>query len=316
MQMEYGDEHRIFLQGIMVAGILKGNEMWELIDVALKRIGYMLPDDKMAKHRYLKDFVKCINEEIERINLKVENISDEESKRKSNLMILVNRNSSYGMNAMVSYTKVEIDYLKIVVQNIMESDDKEISLIYALNRVNELQGKRFSQGDAEDFLNRLYKDHWIRYTAGNDGIKLSPRFVKEMEPYLKDVYEDYIGECVACQKFVMKSINCENCDGKYHWYCTTMMADRSNDNVARCHKCNTALPENFTQNRPTSPSNDRLPIGFGNHFLNPGSSQVEVQEWSNGTFKAPNPFYVPESRSGEKRRRVERGMESDSDDSE
>ena len=44
--------------------------------------------------------------------------------------------------------------------------------------------------------------------------------------------------------------------------------------------------------------------------------QVEVQEWSNGTFKAPNPFYVPESRSGEKRRRVERGMESDSDDSE
>ena len=86
MQMEYGDEHRIFLQGIMGAGILKGNEMWELIDVALKRIGYMLPDDKMAKHRYLKDFVKCINEEIERINLKIENISDEESKRKSNLI--------------------------------------------------------------------------------------------------------------------------------------------------------------------------------------------------------------------------------------
>ena len=189
----------------MSAGVLKANEMWKLIDVALRRVGYVLPDDKMAKHRYLKDFVKCINDEIEQISLKIENICDEESKKKTNLMILVNRNSN-GVNAMVDFTKVEMEYLKIVLRHIMESDDKEISTIYALNRVNDLQGRRFSQGDAEDFLNKLVKDYWIRYTEGNDGIKLAPRFVKEMEPYLKDVYEDYIGECVACQKFVMKVI--------------------------------------------------------------------------------------------------------------
>ena len=193
----------VFLQGIMCAGILKGKEMWDLIDHALQCVEYRLPDNQMAKHRYLKDFLKCINEEIEQINMKIEHFSDEESKKKTKSLILVNRNSN-GLSAMVDYTKVELEYLKIVLRHIMESDDKQISMIYALNRVNDLQGKRFSQGDAEDFLKRLCKDHWIRYTEGNDGIKLAPRFVKEMEPYLKVVYEDYTGTCVACQKFVMK----------------------------------------------------------------------------------------------------------------
>ena len=193
----------VFLQGIMCAGILKGKEMWDLIDNALQRIDYRLPDNQMAKHRYLKDFLKCINDEIEQINMKIEQVSDEESKKRTNSLILVNRNSN-GVSAMVDYTKVELEYLKIVLRHIMESDDKQISMIYALNRVNDLQGKRFSQADAEDFLKRLYKDHWIQYTEGNDGIKLAPRFVKEMEPYLKVVYEDYTGMCVACQKFVMK----------------------------------------------------------------------------------------------------------------
>ena len=196
----------VFLQGIMSVGILKAKEMWVLIDHALQRVGYRLPDDQMAKHRYLKDFLKCINEEIEQINMKIEHFSDEESKKKTKSLILVNRNSN-GLSAMVDYTKVELEYLKIVLRHIMESDDKQISMIYALNRVNDLQGKRFSQGDAEDFLDRLCKDHWIRYTEGNEGIKLAPRFVKEMEPYLRVVYEDYIGTCAACQKFVMKVCN-------------------------------------------------------------------------------------------------------------
>ena len=87
-----------------------------------------------------------------------------------------------------------------------------------------------------------------------------------------------------------------------------MMADRSNDNVARCYNCNNALPENFAQNHPIS--NDThlgANFGFGNHFLNVSSSQIEVQ-----ALEAP----YSNGWSGEKRRRVERGMESDSDDSE
>ena len=86
------------------------------------------------------------------------------------------------------------------------------------------------------------------------------------------------------------------------------MADRSNDNVARCYNCKNGLPENFAQNHLTS--NDAhlgANFGFGNHFLNVSSSQIEVQALE-GTNQ--------NGWSGEKRRRVERGLESDSDDSE
>ena len=93
------------------------------------------------------------------------------------------------------------------------------------------------------------------------------------------------------------------------------MADRSNDNVARCYNCKNGLPENFAQNHLTS--NDAhlgANFGFGNHFLNVSSSQIEVQSLERSSKNGR----VPESNgwAGEKRRRVERGLESDSDDSE
>ena len=86
------------------------------------------------------------------------------------------------------------------------------------------------------------------------------------------------------------------------------MADRSNDNVARCYNCENALPENFAQNHLIS--NDAhlgANFGFGNHFLNVSSSQIEVQALEGSSQNGW---------SGEKHRRVERGLESDSDDSE
>ena len=81
----------------------------------------------------------------------------------------------------------------------------EIRPTDAINKRSEVKNKKMSATDAEDTLNKLKKHQWLNFgTNNNINIRLSIRFIAEMEPYLMDVYRDIIEECAMCHKLAIK----------------------------------------------------------------------------------------------------------------
>ena len=79
--------------------------------------------------------------------------------------------------------------------------------------------KKIQPHEAEAILQKFKDNKWL---VEKDGIiLLSTRFIYEMEPFLKDVYTNYVNQCSLCRKIAIRCVECpnENCDSKYHVFC-------------------------------------------------------------------------------------------------
>ena len=124
---------------------------------------------------------------------------------------------------VATFSHNDLEYLKLILDMIMENPMRQINSTRALNIAKEMNknNKRFTVQDAEKTLQK-FKDHKWLIDGGDPGcIILSTRFLIEMEPFLKETYSDFVGKCFTCKKFVFRSIECINgdCDSQYHSYC-------------------------------------------------------------------------------------------------
>lgn len=220
------------------------------------------------KNSFTRDFLSCINKRIEDLNLKIVKAFDEESARKVSYLVLVNKSdrsmeaSKLTMKAMVTFAPHEVEYLKILIAHIMESDMREITQTYALNRITEIKTRKVTQQEAEKLLKKFCDKQWLRFSSDSPKVRLSTRCIFELEPYLRDVYKDQISNCGACNKLVVRSIDCpnEDCDSAYHMYCVQSMADSAHSEP-KCKKCKHVLPRrraasNFPNRRARNPEDD------------------------------------------------------------
>ena len=106
-------------------------------------------------------FVKCINTKLEDLQLEIVKQHDEESLTSSSLILVNRRDCSEDgpkltINAMVTFSKVELIYLKILIKYIMESEYKEISQTLALNKISDLPSgvNGFTQENAEAVIKK------------------------------------------------------------------------------------------------------------------------------------------------------------------
>ena len=93
---------------------------------------------------------------------------------------------------MVTFAPFELEYLKIIVKYIMESEAKEISQTHALHKIGEVTTKKLTQTEAEKILQKFNEHQWLRFSPDKPNIRLSTRFIAEMEPFLK---KNYKGSC-------------------------------------------------------------------------------------------------------------------------
>ena len=151
------------------------------------------------------------------------------------------------IKAMVTFAPFELEYLKIVVKYIMESEAKEISQTHALHKIGEVASRKLTQTEAEKILQK-FKDHeWLRFSPDKPNIRLSTRFIAEMEPFIKKNYKGLFYECkeVKCGKMVIQRVKCENCEASYHIYCVSRMQSANlratGEDCARCVNCREML---------------------------------------------------------------------------
>ena len=144
-----GDQHRVFLQGMLTRGMVNSKELDELYDISLARCDIPVTENRIQRSNDIKRFLRVIGDNIVHLGLQLVKIKDEESTGNKAFITLVNRNELHGdskKNAMLTFNQNELAYLKIVVRKVMQSEMKQISAVNALNCVGEMgqtSGKRF-----------------------------------------------------------------------------------------------------------------------------------------------------------------------------
>ena len=156
--------------------------------------------------------------------------------------------------------------MKILLETILKSEEKEVSPTTALNCANYVKNsttnKRFTQQDGELALKKFVEHKWLTYDdhKAQTQIRLSTRFLAEMDPYLKEIRrkcegqdeEDLdddlveaakgIGKCQLCQNLVIRSVNCPDCQVNYHLYCIVQTATDAKPDTGRCKACKANVP--------------------------------------------------------------------------
>ena len=289
----YGDPHRMFVQAMMNRCTIAASEFSPLFEMICKNCNIQL--DTYTKGDKQKALILATNKVLEsKCNMKVIKVYDEELTKKVSSLSLINRTdrsrdtNKLTIKDQLTFAPHELEYLKLILDEIMENPMRQIKSTKALNVSKNMDKntKKIQPHEAEAILEKFKDNKWL---VEKDGIiLLSTRFIYEMEPFLKDVYTDFVNQCSLCRKIAIRCIECpdENCDNKYHAYCIREIRQKTGQNP-KCPQCKSILPERFE--------------GVGNH------------QNGNRNDDSGSPDRIQyQSQPGQKRKRIQQ-MESDSD---
>ena len=108
------------------------------------------------------------------------------------------------MKAHETFTPIELEYFKILIRHIMKNPAKEITNIFALHRGTDLKPKALGNLESQNVLNKLRDYHWLRFSNEKPEIRLGPRFIAEMGPFLKRMFQNQTVDCLFCEKLVIQ----------------------------------------------------------------------------------------------------------------
>ena len=178
--------------------------------------------------------------------MKIIKVYDEELTKKVSSLILINRtdrsrdSNKLTIKDQLTFTPRELEYLKLILDEIMGNPMRQIKSTKALNISKNLihPRKKIQPHEAEMILQKFIDKKWLVDNSGT--IIMSTRFIYEMEPFLKDVYTGFVNQCSLCRKIAIRCIECpdKNCDSKYHAYCVREIRQK-------CALCKSILPKWF-----------------------------------------------------------------------
>jgi len=290
----YGDPHRMFVQAMMNRCTIPASEFSPLFEMICKNNNIQL--DTYTKGDKQKALILATNKVLEsKCNMKIIKVYDEELVKKVSSLVLINRTdrsrdtNKLTIKDQLTFAPHELEYLKLILDEIMENPMRQIKSTKALNVSKNMDKntKKIQPHEAEAILQKFKDNKWL---VEKDGIiLLSTRFIYEMEPFLKDVYTNYVNQCSLCRKIAIRCVECpnENCDNKYHVFCVRQI--KVDTGSPKCMQCKSTLPERFQGVQTFDRQN-----GNGNDDSgSPDRSQYQSQP-------------------GQKRKRIQQ-MESDSD---
>jgi len=243
------DQHRVFLQGLMCRGILNNKEVNTLFEKSLRVCGLEVPEKRKEVTDLLVATIHVINDHLGEVGLGVRKGVDEDSGE--SFFMLVNtarrvvqgagRERELGAGVQAQWSREELEYLRLVATEILQSEEKSISSRLALNLTDQVggagqQGKRLSMEGAEAAINRLIVAKWLKVlTDGSLGLDV--RFLGEMEGWMQEVLPGGVAKCQLCRKVVVRGVYC-TCEENVacHRYCIVRQA-RSGGGQTKCKKC-------------------------------------------------------------------------------
>eukprot|EP01087_Luapelamoeba_hula_P015972 TRINITY_DN4856_c0_g1_i1.p1 TRINITY_DN4856_c0_g1~~TRINITY_DN4856_c0_g1_i1.p1 ORF type:complete len:283 (+),score=64.07 TRINITY_DN4856_c0_g1_i1:109-957(+) len=150
--------------------------------------------------------------------------------------VLINLRTDEHAQIATAYNMTELDYFKVLIKAIM-TDKKgrgDVSTTDALNLSGQIPKKT-----AEGVIAALVEDNWLSETT-KGRVTFGVRTMLELRPYLKDIYDEVLVECVICHDLVIYGDKCPNtkCQTKLHHHCGRRFFKTSKDKP-RCPSCTT-----------------------------------------------------------------------------
>jgi len=241
---EYEDEHRLFLQGIMAKGVLNNKEVHSLHEKVLKMCSIEIPEKRKDLIDLLATNIRTINNEIESVGLMIKKGVEEDTGE--SCFMLVNTESRAVGGSKFLATKVqsqfspaELDYLRLLATEILQSEEKLITSRAALNLMDKVGGgKKLSMAEAEASIEKFFNCRWLKLV--DDGcLTVDVRFLGEMETWMVEVVGG-VAKCQICRKVVVRGIYC-TCDPMVGWHKHCMGKQVKANVETVCKKCKTIV---------------------------------------------------------------------------
>ena len=147
------------------------------------------------------------------------------------ILLKVFRCANKVLKASTAFTETEYNFIKRLVELVIESDSGSVAAIDILND----SGAPLKMDAKETLLERLKQEKWINivsdfykvargifvfYFLQNDGkVVLGTRLITELEPYIKEVYRGYALECAFCRHICLRGQKCDECELRIHTHC-------------------------------------------------------------------------------------------------
>jgi len=180
---------------------------------------------------------------------------DEESELRASkggflILISIKNFSDDSAKWTMTFNPIELEYFKILIRHIMNNPAKEITNIFALHRGNDLKSRQLGTLESQNILNKLRDYHWLRFSNEKPEIRLGPRFIAEMGPFLKLMFQNQTNDCLFCRKLVIQSAQCDQCGGHYHLPCVLELQTSKTNPKCKNKQCgNENLPKELSKIR-------------------------------------------------------------------
>ncbi|XP_071455347.1 non-structural maintenance of chromosomes element 1 homolog [Hetaerina americana] len=221
----YGTIHQAFIQAMMCRKIV----LWKDAEKLLKNITQQF--SKGDEQYQLQAVIDEINSRVRDLKMQLRDVTCEVTgERCCTLVVTV---ETYVSRLSVKYTPNELQLFHKILDEIISSVNGSVLLNTCIN-LNSNLPEDMTKSNAEDAIRRFLADKWL-IEANKGSIYLGARCISELEPYLRDVYKNYIGDCPLCQQLAIVGKKCNSCFGRTHFHCLEKF--NSKRGAARSNVC-------------------------------------------------------------------------------
>ncbi|XP_053605431.1 non-structural maintenance of chromosomes element 1 homolog [Plodia interpunctella] len=246
--MTYGSVHRFVLRSIASRGVMSLPE----IDEAIKAFS----DEQVTS---IQDMIQEINDQIRPFKQNIKITSDELTNEE--VVIFLSLGYDEATKAQTFFTATELEYFRVLIEQIMTTDARQITGIHALNLVGNMKST-FTKTDAQKLLDTWCRMRYLDKDENN--YALGVRAIHEFEGYLRQNMPDTIEECCLCKQIVFRGYNCPSCGLAIHTRCLRRYLVKVDKwpcckydfNVDQLEKLQSAEYSRFTQQANETRSSD------------------------------------------------------------
>ncbi|CAK1544099.1 unnamed protein product [Leptosia nina] len=211
MAPSYGSIHRYLLRTVASLGVISVQEAKK----ALKNIVH--ENEEVS----IPELVNQINKEIKNIKQVLKITHDETSGE--DVIVFISLGFDEATKSQNLFPASELEYFRVLIEQIMSTENRQITGIYALNLVGNMKSA-YTKTAAQKIL-----DTWcrMRYLEKEDrNYVLGVRTIQEFDGYLRENMPDAIDECCLCKQIVFRGYNCISCGKAVHTRCLNKYTER------------------------------------------------------------------------------------------
>ncbi|ODM95209.1 Non-structural maintenance of chromosomes element 1 [Orchesella cincta] len=221
---EYGDMHRLVLQGIMAAGYLDVKGVKKLFQESCKQLKCKVPAAEHLSPPFIQRVVREINERIKDYDMMIRSATCEVTGEKFYVFLVTIEKQV--MKFQTYFTKAELDLFKKILDSLLRKHRYfSITETDCINIGGEIDPRSFSKSNAEDFVVKMISLQYFTKVCNNKDneddyeITLGFRTIREFEPIFREVYHDVFTNCCLCKMILLNGLQCPKCPAVIHRGC-------------------------------------------------------------------------------------------------